>query len=237
MLLNKLIKTEDEVIKLIVDSLKAQKPVLFTYLNQHCFNIYNRDPGYRNLLDNMFTVFLDGFGVYAALKFLGYRQIERFNATDLYEKIFKRFVSEKKKLFLVGGNFKEKFVQLKAAEKMLSVCGYRNGYNLDDDLADIIKNINELNPDVIIIGMGVPMQEFLAEKISGYFKGVPVLCVGGFLDFYFGTKKRAPAFLRNSGLEWIHRLIKEPDRLWKRYVFGIPVFIYHIVRLKLLSKL
>lgn len=235
MILSKLIRSEEKVIRFILDSLKYRKPVLLTYLNQHCFNIYNKNPEYRNLLDNKFTVFLDGFGVYAALKFLGFKNVEKFNATDLYHKILKKFSSDKTKLFLIGSNFSKEFIMDKAKERMLSVCGYRNGYTLKDDLTELLDNIAGSLPDVIIIGMGVPDQEILATKISAKVNH-PVICVGGFLEFYFGTKKRAPEILRKLGLEWVHRLIKEPWRLWKRYLVGIPVFLYHILKIKFLQK-
>ncbi|NWG27148.1 MAG: WecB/TagA/CpsF family glycosyltransferase [Ignavibacteriaceae bacterium] len=233
MILNKLIKKESEVIKLILEPLNDRNPVLLTYLNQYCFNLYNSNQEYRELLDNRFNVFPDGFGVYTAMNFLGYKNVQKFNATDLYEKLFQKFSVNRTKLFLIGGNFAEEFVKLKAAEKMITVCGYRNGYNFDDNLAGIIKYISEVKPDAFVIGMGIPSQEFLAAKISGYFKDVPVICVGAFLEFYFGTKKRAPIILRKSGFEWLHRLIKEPGRLWKRYLIGIPLFFFHILRLKL----
>jgi N-acetylglucosaminyldiphosphoundecaprenol N-acetyl-beta-D-mannosaminyltransferase len=79
--------------------------------------------------------------------------------------------------------------------------------------------------------MGVPLQEKIAFELSKRINGLQIICVGNFLEFYFGTIKRAPKFLHNSGFEWIFRLLTEPRRLWKRYLIGIPVFIARIILL------
>ena len=120
--------------------------------------------------------------------------------------------------------------------KKLNICGYQNGYFKNEEFDVLIETINNSSPEVIIIGMGVPKQEILAAKISESIQNKVILCVGGFLEFYFGTKKRAPDVMRNFGFEWLHRLIKEPGRLWKRYFVGIPVFLYQIIKLKFSSR-
>ena len=232
MIFNKLIKQEKDVINLITKHLKDQKHFLVTYLNQHCFNIYNSNSEYKYLLDNNFIVFLDGFGVYAALKFLGYKRVQKFNATDLYSKIFQSFSINKTKIFLIGSNFSNQIIFQKSEEKNLNFCGYQNGYFNDKVLDKMIESINIASPEVIIIGMGLPGQEILAAKISELNINIPILCIGGFLEFYFGTKTRAPKMLRMAGMEWLHRLLSEPGRLWKRYLIGIPRFLFHIIKMK-----
>jgi len=230
MIFNKLFKQEKDIIQLSIDSLKNRKHFLLTYLNQHCFNIYNTHPEYRNLLDNNFTVSLDGFGVYLAVKFLGFKTAQKFNATDLYQKIFQQFSVNQTRLFIIGGNLTDRFIIEKTRMKKLNVCGYQNGYFKHGELDVIIEIIDNSSPEVIIIGMGVPKQEVLAAKISESIENKIILCVGGFLEFYFETKKRAPAVMRNFGFEWLHRLITEPARLWKRYLIGIPVFFFNVIK-------
>ena len=124
----------------------------------------------------------------------------------------------------------------KANEKKLIVTGYHNGYFKEEDLTGILKRIDTLSPEVIVFGMGVPDHEIIAARIDSSFQNKAILCVGGFLEFYFGTKKRAPAILRLIGLEWLHRLATEPGRLWKRYLLGIPAFLFQIINLKLLTR-
>jgi exopolysaccharide biosynthesis WecB/TagA/CpsF family protein len=236
MIFNKLIKSETDVLQLVIDSIESQNGISLTYLNQHCFNIYHNNPNYKNLIDNVFTVFLDGFGVYSALKFLSYKNAQKFNATDLYKKIFQYFAINNTKIFLIGGHFSEDLISRKANENKLIISGYHNGYFKEDDLTGILERIEALSPEVIVLGIGVPKQEIFAAKIASSIQNKTILCVGGFLEFYFGTKKRAPKMLRLVGMEWLHRLITEPGRLWKRYLIGIPAFLFQIVKLKLSTE-
>jgi exopolysaccharide biosynthesis WecB/TagA/CpsF family protein len=180
-------------------------------------------------------VFLDGFGIYAALKFLGYKNVQKFNATDLYMKVFNYLSTNQYRLFLIGGSFSEKLVNQKASENKLAIVGYQTGYFDEINLSTIIDKIDESSAKLIVIGMGVPKQEFLTSEIAKSFPDKLILCVGNFLEFYFGTITRAPIIFRILGLEWLHRLLTEPKRLWKRYLIGIPVFIFHIFKLKFSS--
>jgi exopolysaccharide biosynthesis WecB/TagA/CpsF family protein len=81
--------------------------------------------------------------------------------------------------------------------------------------------------------MGVPKQELFAEQLIRTSNERVIICVGNFLEFYFGTKKRAPYFLQKIGFEWMFRLLSEPKRLWRRYLLGIPLFIYRVIKIKL----
>lgn len=194
MLFNKVVKNEDEVLKIVENALADEEHLILTYLNQHCFNIYNSNREYKNLLENKFTIFLDGFGVSSALKFLGYKNVQKFNATDLYIKIFQQFSANQTKLFLIGGNFSEEIISEKSNEKNLNVCGYQNGYFSIEENNEIIEKIEDSPTEVLVIGMEVPNQEILAEKISESNQNIVILCVGGFLEFYFGTKKEHQMF-------------------------------------------
>jgi N-acetylglucosaminyldiphosphoundecaprenol N-acetyl-beta-D-mannosaminyltransferase len=232
MIFAKLLTNPNLVIDSVINAISQSESFLMTYLNQHCFNIYNSNEKYKDLLDNSFNYFLDGFGIYLALKFLGYKKIEKFNATDLYAKIFEYFLIKQLPLFLLGGNFTEELIKYKAKEKKLSIAGYQNGYFKESEFRIIVEQIKKSQSELIIIGMGVPMQEIVAEKISIEMKNKVVLCVGGFLEFYFGTKKRAPKVFRSTGFEWLHRLLSEPSRLWRRYLIGIPSFLFYLIKLK-----
>ncbi|NWF88561.1 MAG: WecB/TagA/CpsF family glycosyltransferase [Ignavibacteriaceae bacterium] len=216
---------------LINQSLTTRSKILITYFNQHCFNIYNSNNEYKGLIDSRFTVFLDGIGIYTVLKLFGYRDTQRFNATDLNYKIFKVFTVSQTKLFLVGGRFGSELINNQKLEKKLNIVGYQPGYLDEKDIPALIDTIKHASPDVIVLAAGVPNQEILASKLSDHLKFL-FLCVGGFLEFYFGTKKRAPQILRTFGLEWLYRLVQEPNRLWRRYIFGIPTFCLNVFRKK-----
>ncbi|MBS1689307.1 MAG: WecB/TagA/CpsF family glycosyltransferase [Bacteroidetes bacterium] len=89
--------------------------------------------------------------------------------------------------------------------------------------ASVAANIIKNNALFVFLGLGFPKQELLAMQLEktlkekGYAKPVLFLLLGASFEFYFGLKKRAPAFFQKSGLEWLYRFAKEPRRLWKRY--------------------
>ncbi len=228
-LFNGLIKTEEEILALVNKRDKYQNNCLITYLNQHCYNIYSTNKVYKNLIDNHFNTYIDGIGIYLALKLLGYNVVKRFNATDLNEKIFKLLAQNNSKAYIIGGNYSNSIIN-KFKTGGIEFVGYQNGFFDTKETKKLISNINKTNPDTIIIGMGVPKQEYLAEQMTKEISGKLIICVGNFLEFYLGNIKRIPGMFRNIGIEWIFRMFTEPKRLWKRYIIGIPFFFFLIIK-------
>ncbi|MFC2102926.1 WecB/TagA/CpsF family glycosyltransferase [Bacteroidota bacterium] len=230
MIFEKLYNLESDVLTLVEKRHKEKEGLLLTYFNQHCYNIYNSNQEYKHLMENEFEIFLDGTGIYYALKLHGFKNIQRFNATDFNEKIFNYFSEHGVRLFLIGGKFDDKFINEKASQKEINVLGYQNGFFLQSDFPLISEKIRRASPEAIIIGMGVPKQELIAFQIKQVFKQELIICVGNFFEYYFGTKRRAPEIFRKTRMEWFYRFLSEPRRLWKRYLIGIPFFIYNILK-------
>ncbi|MHB1686877.1 MAG: hypothetical protein ACYCVH_05855 [Ignavibacteriaceae bacterium] len=97
MIFDKIIKDDRLVLNLIKEFNDSNQNLLLTYFNQHCFNIFNADESYRDLIEKNFQIYLDGIGIYWALKFLKYKSIKKFNASDLNERIIEYFIDTKKK--------------------------------------------------------------------------------------------------------------------------------------------
>ncbi len=95
---------------------------------------------------------------------------------------------------------------------------------------EIIRKINELEPDVLWVAMTAPKQEIWVYKNRDNLNPKIVAAIGAAFDFYAGTKKRAPEFFRKLGLEWFYRTIKEPLRMGKRYLKGFTPFINYFFR-------
>ncbi len=232
MIFDKIIKDEDEVKSIVKESLNKNSNLLLTYFNQNCYNHYISHSNYKELIDKRFTVYLDGIGMYFALWYLGYESVEKFNATDFNYGLFELFAAESKRIFLIGGDFSEKNIFKKTKTDCINIVGYSSGFFESRDHDNLVKSIRSTAPNVVIIGMGVLKQELLAAELSISITVDEIICVGNFLEFYFGTKPRIPGLLRNIGIEWLFRLISEPKRLWKRYLLGVPKFIANIIRLK-----
>ena len=233
MVIDKILLSQEEILKEIFNSYELQKGLLLTYLNQNCFNIYFRDESYRKLLDIKFKVYQADFGIYLLIKYLKKENVSRINATSLNENILEEIIKREIPVCFIGGNFSENFIKEECEKRNIKLIGYNSGYFNEEEKIEVLRKVNLFPAKVFFIGMGVPKQEFFAYELSKNSQDKVIICVGNFFEFYFGNIKRAPIFFRKTGIEWLFRLITEPERLWKRYILGIPEFIYRAINLKL----
>ena len=96
----------------------------------------------------------------------------------------------------------------------------------------MINAVNDFNPDVLLIGMTQPKQEKWDSQHFNELKVGHICCIGAVFDFYAGTINRAPKWMIYLGLEWFYRLLKEPRRMWRRYLLGNSKFIWLVIKEK-----
>ncbi|MEY8337946.1 WecB/TagA/CpsF family glycosyltransferase [Lachnospiraceae bacterium 62-35] len=90
--------------------------------------------------------------------------------------------------------------------------------------------INRLHPDFVWVGIGQPRQDYWLETHRKTLKNTTILGVGAAFDFIAGSLERAPEFMQNAGLEWLYRFVKEPKRLWNRYIKGGFKYLYYCTK-------
>ena len=221
--------------------------VLINTINAHSFNVAQKDEIFAEALKNGDYLIPDGASVVKACQWLNAesRPIERIAGWDLFliemERVEGRCKREevRGKVMFMGSS--EKVLAL-IREKVavdypnLEVVTYSPPYKLefsDEDNAAIIKAINDANPDLLWIGMTAPKQE---KWTYSHWNELNIHChvgtIGAVFDFYAGTAKRAPKWWQEHSLEWLYRLVKEPKRMWRRYILGNPLFIYNVVKEK-----
>ena len=109
---------------------------------------------------------------------------------------------------------------------------YKPEFSEEDNKA-IISAINNANPDLLWIGMTAPKQE---KWTYSRWKELDIHChvgtIGAVFDFFAGTVERAPIWWQRHGLEWLYRLIREPRRMWKRYIIGNALFLWNVMKEK-----
>ncbi len=233
MIFNNLLIDSTEIKQIVFDSIEKNESLLLTYFNQHCLNIYSENQTYKQILDTKFKVYQADLGVFLAIKFLERKKVKKIDATAMNEVIINELIEKKIPLIIVGGKFKPEFIRNEATKRGINLVSYQHGYFQESQMNEVIQNLNNLKNKVFIVGMGVPYQEIFAERLSEISDSKIGICVGSFLEFYFGTKKRTPVFIRKIGLEWMFRIITDPKRMWKRYLIGIPVFFYRVVKINL----
>jgi exopolysaccharide biosynthesis WecB/TagA/CpsF family protein len=105
-----------------------------------------------------------------------------------------------------------------------------DGFFRPQDLPQIKQLLKEMQPDVLLVAMGVPRQEeFIAKNLGVEYCTMP-MAIGALFDIHTGTIPRAPQWVRNMRIEWAYRLMREPNRLWYRYIVGNPVFLFNVMR-------
>lgn len=99
----------------------------------------------------------------------------------------------------------------------------------DDEITAAAGRMREAGADVVWVGLGTPKQDWAVDRLAGC-GSARFVAVGAAFDFIAGTKRQAPAWIGRSGFEWLYRLLLEPRRLWKRYLVGNSVFVWHNLR-------
>lgn len=205
---------------------------VIAFANAHNMLMTLRDGEYRNiLLQNL--VLPDGVGLNIASKIAhGAPFPANLNGTDFVPALL-TFMENRRRVGLIGGR---REVVEKAAAKFRQHAPWHefivisDGYFDKDDPRELIDELNRQKCDILIIGMGTPLQEKWTHRHVRADHARLVLTVGALFDFVSGTVPRAPQTVRAMRLEWAYRLLQEPGRLWRRYVLGIPVFLLCVMQ-------
>lgn len=182
----------------------------------------------KALLDDKTTIIADGIGIVKGAKMLGYTLPGTIPGVDVCSELFKYCNELNKSIFLFGA--KEEIVEklvdtIKQKYPNAIIAGYENGYKKDRQA--VFTKIKTLEPDVILVALGIPEQELLIyNNINNFDKGIFV-GVGGSFDVLSGAKKRAPKIFRKFHLEWLYRIIREPKR-FKRFFNSNVKYIFKI---------
>jgi N-acetylglucosaminyldiphosphoundecaprenol N-acetyl-beta-D-mannosaminyltransferase len=172
----------------------------------------------------------DGAGVVLYLQLLLRQKVNRIPGIELAEALVKKLGKSTSnpntsKVFFYGGS---PGVAQKAADywqselPALNIAGTHSGYHSEAEEQLLLKNLSQIQPQLILVGLGVPRQEIWIAKNRHVCPQAIWVGVGGSLDIWSGVKTRAPKWLGNNHLEWLYRLYKEPWR-WKRMI-SLPEF-------------
>ncbi len=223
--------SSSELLQRVDDFIADGNPHQIVYINIDTANRSVKDPSYRRIVKSADLVYADGMGVVLASRLFSTPLKERVNAGDFLPDMCARAAEKGHRIYLLGGEegVAEK-VKQNLTERYPNLCivGAQSGYFPDERSESVVREIHEARPDILLVGMGSPKQEkWIHRNLERL--GVPVAWgVGALFDYYSGRIRRAPIWMREWGLEWMHRLTKEPRRLWQRYLVGNVVFSLRI---------
>jgi len=221
-----------ELLEIIDSSVKTKAEIEITYANFHTLNQIV-DQNLSDLYNSFTIVHSDGIGIYLAIKLLFKNNISRITGSDFYRELIDYSIENKIRLFFFGDT--PETLEMLRKRNDLRIVGTASGYSFSSE--KVVDEINIANPDILIVGLGSPKQEKWISNNKDKITTNIIISVGDGIKLFAKTKKRGFSIIQKLGFEWLIRLINEPKRLWKRYLIGIPLFIFRIIKLKLtLSK-
>jgi N-acetylglucosaminyldiphosphoundecaprenol N-acetyl-beta-D-mannosaminyltransferase len=177
----------------------------------------------------------DGMPLVWIARLRGVREVARVCGPDLVEEVCRLSPKRGYRHFFLGGapGIAERMAaRLQALHPGLIVAGtYAPTYpaTVTEPDAEAVRRINASRPDIVWVGLGTPKQEYWMSAHLGHVEAPVMIGVGAAFDFAAGAVSRAPRWMQRAGLEWLHRLVMEPRRLWRRYLILAPKLIGLVV--------
>ena len=225
----------------ILDAARDQRPCATSALAVHGVMTGARDPMHLYRLNQLDLVVPDGQPVRWALRWLhGIRLPDRVYGPTLTLKVCEAAAAQNIPVYFYGSRA-EVLVKL-----ILNLQGRFPGLRIAgaepskfrtltaEEVIQTAERIRQSGARIVFAGLGCPRQEVWAYEMRGLL-GMPILAVGAAFDFHADLLPQAPSWMQRAGLEWLFRLSCEPKRLWKRYLFLNPLYVFGVLRQKILA--
>ena len=206
-------------------------------VNAHCLNLCYEDSALRDSLNGADVVFCDGAGVMLVARMLGGRIPARITYAAWIWRLADFAAAEGFSLYFLGarpGVAQEAARRLRERYPDLRIVGVRHGY-FDHSAGSaeneaVLEEINATAPDILLVGLGMPLQERWLTQNRHRIDARVALTGGAVFDYVSMRVRRGPRILTERGFEWLARLLHEPRRLWRRYLLGNPLFLLRVLR-------
>jgi N-acetylglucosaminyldiphosphoundecaprenol N-acetyl-beta-D-mannosaminyltransferase len=214
------------------------RKILINTINQYSFCIAEKDSAFKKALQGSDILLPDGVAIVAAVCRLTGQKIKKIAGADIHLHLLQELEQKGGSCFYLGSS---ETTLSKIRERMaiefpnIRVGTFSPPYHTEfshDKKSKKVEAVNAFQPDVLFVGMTAPKQEKWAYTHKDYLD-VKIICsIGAVFDFYAGTVERPSQIWIDLRLEWFVRLLKEPKRMWKRYLYYGPVFVWLVFREK-----
>lgn len=219
-------------------NLDSSKKTLITTINQYSYCIAEEDPEFKKALLQSDVLLPDGMAIVSAVQLQTGKKIKKIAGADIHLHLLNDLNKKAGSCFYLGASestlakIKERLaIEFPNIEVATYSPPFKSHFSKLEN-KEMIDVINAFAPDVVFVGMTAPKQEKWAFNHKTQLKTKTICAIGAVFDFYAGTVERPSSFWINLKLEWLIRLVKEPKRMWKRYLYYGPVFIGYMLQNK-----
>lgn len=222
---------------IIRTAMLGSEPVYVVTPNVQHIALLAKDLYLRRIYSEAAFVLPDGYSLLLAARVLGRRIPQRVAGVDMFQALCQKAAVEGLRVFLLGGSpgsVEKATAKLRARYDGLMVSGTfcpPFGFERDKDQQDEVETrIKIARPHLLFVALGAPKQEYWIYEHARQLDVPVTMGVGGSFEMVGEVIPRAPIWLQNAGLEWLYRLLREPRRLWKRYLIGMIQFVEVVMR-------
>ena len=225
--------TMEEAVAAVEDFITAKKPHLIATANAEMIMMAQQDSELASILKQAGLVVPDGAGVVWASRYLGHPVPERVAGYDLSQQLLQKAAQKGYRVYFFGAA-PGIAVQAQAAavERYpgLQIVGVRDGYFTVQEEDEIIAGIQASQSDIVLVALGVPKQEKWLAKNLHRLAAPVAMGVGGTFDVMAGVVERAPLWMQQASLEWLYRLLQQPQRFLR--MLALPQFVLRVLYAK-----
>jgi N-acetylglucosaminyldiphosphoundecaprenol N-acetyl-beta-D-mannosaminyltransferase len=221
-----------------LQKLDWSQKMLINTINQYSFCIAQEDAAFKKALQAAEVLLPDGMAIVAAARLLTNTRITKIAGAQLHDFLLHKLNETGGSCFYLGAaeaTLAQITAKVNREFPKVKVYSYSPPFKAvftESDNQNMLTAVNAIAPEVLFIGMTAPKQEKWAFEHKDLLQARTICSIGAVFDFYAGTVKRPSPFWIALRLEWFIRLIKEPRRMWKRYLYYGPIFVGYILREK-----
>lgn len=223
----------------ILNDLSYTSKTVINTINQYSFCIAEADPNFKRALQESEVLLPDGEGIVMAERILTGKKIKKISGAELHDHFLTTLAKKNGRCFYLGSS-PSTLAKIKAnLDKQypgIQAGFYSPPFKTEfsgQDNQDMIDAINAFEPEVLFIGLTAPKQEKWSNEHKEAINAKVICAIGAVFDFYAGTVKRPGKIMISLKMEWLGRLISEPKRMWRRYLYFGPVYLYIILKRKM----
>lgn len=227
--------SEADCVAHVVESLTAGRGGWIATANLDHLRRLQQPGEFRRVYDNATVVVADGMPLVWACRLQGTPLPERVAGSDLIHSITAASAARGFRVFLLGGDpgtadaAAAQLTGRHAGLQIAGTCCPPLGFERDPaQMAALEQSLTQSQPDIVFVALGSPKQEILIDRLRSILPKAWWIGVGISFSFVTGDVRRAPVWVRRLGMEWSHRLLQEPRRLWTRYLWYGPPFLVRL---------